>query len=89
MGVVVAVVGLGLNCIEGRRPMWVQALQEFLSASPVMGEDMLRALFDVSVEWETIYDEVSMWHGGGIGNWNWVLWLRRRVGLATPVFIVI
>jgi hypothetical protein len=58
--VVMAVVGLGLNCMEGRRPMWVQALQEFLSASPVVCEEMLRAMFNVSVERETIYDEVSM-----------------------------
>lgn len=56
------VVGLGLNCMEGRRPMRVQALQEFLSAGPIVGEEMLRAMFDVSVEWETIYDEVFMWH---------------------------
>lgn len=74
MGVVVvvvmmvAVVGLSLSCIKGRRSMWVQALQEFLSASPIVGEDMLRAMFDESVEWETVYDEVSVWHDGGIGN---------------------
>lgn len=66
-------VGLSLNCMEGGRPMWVQALQEFLSASPIMGEEMLRAMFDVSVEWESIYDEVSMWHDCGIGNCGWVV----------------
>ena len=58
----------GLNYIEGRRPMWVQALQKLPSASPIMGEDMLRAMFDVSVEWETIYDKVTMRHDCGIGN---------------------
>jgi len=61
-------VGFSLNCIEGRRPMWVQALQKLLSASPIMGEDMLRAVFDVGVEWETIYDKVTMRHDREMGS---------------------